>query len=115
VRKRFHRVAAIAASADGSTIATASGDTEASRGDGTVRVWDARAGQAIATLTALPGGGHAAWFPDSSYRVDDGTGAVWCAIKLCRFEPGELDPYLPSLLRRGDAETISPVSSRQPR
>jgi len=101
-------VAAIAASPDGSTIATASGDNEASSGDGTVRVWDAGTGQAIATLAALPGGGHAAWFPDGSYDVDDGTGALWWAIKLCRFEPGELDPYLPALRRRGQAARDHP-------
>jgi hypothetical protein len=77
-------------------------------GDGTVRVWDARAGEAAATLAALPGGGHAAWFPDGSYRVDDSTGGLWRAIKPCRFEPGELDPYLPALRRRSEAETISP-------
>jgi len=97
-------VAAIAASADGSTIATASGDNEASSGDGTVRVWDAGTGQAVVTLAALPGGGHAAWFPD------DSMGALWWAIKLCRFEPGELDPYLPALRRRGEA-TPSPPSA----
>jgi WD40 repeat protein len=103
-------VAAIAASADGSTIATASGDTEASGGDGTVRVWDADTGQAVATLAALPGGGHAAWFPDGSYRADDSTGALWWAIKLCRSESGEVDPYLPALRRCGKA-TPSPPSA----
>jgi WD40 repeat protein len=94
-------LAAIAASADGSTIATVSRY-------GTVRVWDANAGKAVAMLAAFAGEGHAAWFPDGSYRADDSTGTLWWAIKLCRFEPGELDPYLPALRRRGEAETITP-------
>lgn len=62
-------VTAIAASADGSTIATVSGES-------TARLWDAHTGEAAATLAALPRGGHAAWFPDGGYRLDDSTGIL---------------------------------------
>jgi len=37
--------------------------------------------------------------PDG-YKLDGDAGDhVWWAIKLCRFAPGELDPYVPGLRR----------------
>jgi hypothetical protein len=39
-------------------------------------------------------------FPDGSYKLEgEAAGAFWWAIKLCRFEPGELDPYIPEIRR----------------
>ncbi|MGH8479452.1 MAG: hypothetical protein ACREXK_07745 [Gammaproteobacteria bacterium] len=48
-----------------------------------------------------PPEGWAAVTPDGRYKLGgDTAGAFWFAINLCRFEPGELDPYLPECLRR---------------
>ncbi len=76
------------------------GDVLATAGDdGTVRLWDAegRAGAASAlrvTLLGLPDG-WAAFAPDGRYKFDGAvTGQFWHVIGMCRFEPGELDPYL---------------------
>jgi hypothetical protein len=42
----------------------------------------------------------AALLPDGGYKLaGDLRGALWWAIKLCRFEPGELDPYVDGLRR----------------
>jgi hypothetical protein len=53
-----------------------------------------------ATLLALNNGGYAVLLPDGSYKLDGNPGRVlWWAIKLCRFAPGELDPYDPTIRR----------------
>ena len=46
--------------------------------------------------------GWAAFTPDGRrYKMrGDIAGSFWYAIGLCRFEPGELDQYLPSLITR---------------
>jgi WD40 repeat protein len=86
-------VNAVAFSPDGTLIATASAD-------GTAFIWDTATGAHLATLVALPGGGYATLLPDGRYKVDgDPTDRVWWAIKLCRFEAGELDPYVPHIKR----------------
>jgi WD40 repeat protein len=80
-------------SSDGAFLATASGD-------GTVRIWDVIPGALLATLVPLPDGGYFTQLPDGSYKLDgDPTDRVWWAIKLCRFEAGELDPYVPNIKR----------------
>jgi hypothetical protein len=38
----------------------------------------------------------------------DIAGSFWHVIGLCRFEPGELDPYLPTSLRIPDDEPLVP-------
>jgi hypothetical protein len=38
-------------------------------------------------------------------------GGFWHVIGLCRFEPGELDPYLPSPLRVPDGEPLYQLPS----
>ena len=39
-----------------------------------------------------------AFTPDGRYKLGgDIAGSFWHVIGLCRFEPGELDPYLPHL------------------
>jgi len=70
--------------------------------DGMARIWDARTGTVIASLAALPGGGYATLFPDGGYRTADPGGGVWWAIKLRRFAPGDLDPYVPEIRRLAD-------------
>jgi len=75
--------------------------------DGSVRVWAANGDGCLATLVALAEG-WAAVTPDGRYKLEGTvTGAFWYTIGMCRFEPGELDPYLP-LLRRlpHDAELL---------
>ena len=51
--------------------------------------------------------GWVAFTPDGRYRLGGETaGAFWHSIGLCRFEPGELDPYLPKPLRVPDGEPL---------
>jgi hypothetical protein len=48
----------------------------------------------------LDAGGYAVLMPDGSYKLDGDPGrSLWWAIKLCRFAPGELDPYDPTIRR----------------
>jgi WD40 repeat protein len=86
-------VQSVAYSPDGTRIATASDD-------GTARIWDTTTGELLATLIALDDG-YATLFHDGSYTLDGDPGdRLWWAIKLCRFAPGELDPYVPDIRRR---------------
>lgn len=97
-------------SPDGSRLATCSDD-------GTARIWDPGTGEPLVRLVPLPGGRGAALFEDGSYRLDGKAGNhFWWTVKLCRFGPGELDPYLPALrrlpavdqgrqVRRGEAQS----------
>jgi hypothetical protein len=52
-----------------------------------------------------------AFTPDGRYRAGgEVRGAFWHVIGLCRFEVGELDPYLSSPLRgEGDAPLFDPA------
>ena len=79
----------------GVTLASASDD-------GTLRLWHVPTGACLAVLLPRPEG-WAAFTPDGHYKLGgDIQGAFWHAIGLCRFEPGELDPYLPRPLRIPD-------------
>jgi WD40 repeat protein/3',5'-cyclic AMP phosphodiesterase CpdA len=89
----------LAFSPDSSTVVTASDD-------GTTRIWDAATGAIVGTLVSFSGG-YATLLPDGSYKLEgDPSDEIWWAIKLCRFAPGELDPYVPGLRRRDAAEPI---------
>ncbi|MEU6743299.1 TIR domain-containing protein [Streptosporangium sandarakinum] len=75
------------------------GDLLASAGDdGVVILWDLRPGTAPARRVSLLGlaEGWAAIAPDGRYKlVGDVAGQFWYAVGTRRFEPGELDAYLP--------------------
>jgi hypothetical protein len=89
-------------SPDSTQLATASAD-------GTVRIWDTATGAISATLMASSEGGSAVLLPDGGYKLFGNVrGALWWAIKLCRFEPGELDPYVDGLRRLPAGTRILP-------
>jgi hypothetical protein len=68
-------------------------------GDGTVRVWESATGRRIATMIGVREG-WAVLLPDGSYKlVGEPDGAFWWMVKTVRFEPGELDPYDPTVRR----------------
>lgn len=84
------RVTSLAYSPDGRMLASGADD-------GTTRLWDMTAAtgpKLRLTLLGLPGA-WAAFTPDGRYKLD-GTlsNEFWHVIGLCRFEIGELDPYL---------------------
>jgi hypothetical protein len=62
-----------------------------------------------AALLALTDGGWAALLPDLRYKLN-GTpaGEFWYAAGRCRFEPGELDRYVPALCRLRTAARSAP-------
>jgi WD40 repeat protein len=83
-------VLSVAFSPDGATLASASSD-------GTIRIWSVETGQWLVALLPLAEKGWAAVLPDGRYKlVGDPTGRFWHVANLCRFEPGELAPYVES-------------------
>jgi hypothetical protein len=76
-----------------------------------VRFWDAATGACLAVFLKLPNGWVSFRPEDGRYKVGgDIGGAFWHSVGLCRFEPGELDPYLPTPLRIPDTEPLLPSS-----
>ncbi|MEU6997831.1 TIR domain-containing protein [Nonomuraea sp. NPDC046570] len=85
------RVWSAAFSPDGDLLAT-SGD------DGVAIVWNLTGTPAPRVTLLGLAEGWAALSPDGRYKQEgDTAGQFWHAIGMCRFEPGELDPYLPSV------------------
>jgi WD40 repeat protein len=79
-------------SPDGTRLATAGAD-------GTIRLGTVMCSW-IAVLVALPESAWATFRPDGRYKLHGNpAGRIWWAIKLCRFEPGELDPYVNDIRR----------------
>ncbi|AYF77193.1 NACHT domain-containing protein [Nocardia yunnanensis] len=74
--------------------------------DGSIMLWSlpepgagapAPAPELRATLLGLPEG-WVAFTPDGRYKTEGLTGGqFWHVIGMCRFEPGELDPYLEAI------------------
>ncbi len=90
-----HQVRGVAFSPDGTLLATAADDS-------TTRLWDVGTGECTAVLLNLPEG-YAVLYSDGTYKLDGDPGDVlWWAVKLCRFDPGELDDHVPGLERRPD-------------
>jgi WD40 repeat protein/3',5'-cyclic AMP phosphodiesterase CpdA len=100
-------VFSVAFSPDGSLLATASD---------VVRIWDlsGATGPAVrATLIPFRDGGHAV-LTDDGYTLDGEPGDdLWWAIKLCRFAPGELDPYVPEVRRLPPDTGILPPTAQE--
>jgi WD40 repeat protein len=81
-------VLCVSFSPDSKTLASGSHDN-------TVRLWDIATGQCLAILLATPEG-WVAFTPDGRYKFGGNiAGSFWHIAGLCRFEPGELDEYLP--------------------
>ena len=89
--------------------------------DGTTRLWDvADGGRQLATLVGMSDGHWMTLFPDGSYKTSDEHGAeagrpVWWSIRLYRFDPEELTPYLPEIRRRPVDAPIPPAGLTPPR
>ena len=89
--KLAHRMPqSIALSPDGEWLTVGSNDSA-------VRLFNLTTGALVAVFLPSPEG-WAAFTPDGRYKLGgDIAGSFWHVIGLCRFEPGELDPYLPHL------------------
>jgi WD40 repeat protein len=88
------RIWSVAFDPGGSLLATASDD-------GTIILWDLTGDVPVRGITLLGmARGWAALAPDGRYKQEgDVAGQFWHAIAMCRFEPGELTPYLPTVRR----------------
>ncbi|WP_049949393.1 pentapeptide repeat-containing protein [Sorangium cellulosum] len=85
-------------SPDGNLLAVASGST--------IELYAVATGEHLASFLATAEG-WVAFTPDGRYRMHgDLAGSFWHCIGLCRFEPGELDSYLPRPLRLRDVEPL---------
>ncbi|WP_224369092.1 pentapeptide repeat-containing protein [Hyalangium versicolor] len=101
LRGHSHSVVGVAFNPEGTVLASASND-------GVVCLWHVSTGTRLATLVKFPDG-WVAFRPDGRFKGGgDMAGAFWHTIGLCRFEPGELDFYLPTLLRIPDYEPFLP-------
>jgi hypothetical protein len=64
-----------------------------------VRLWEVANGDLLAIWIRLREG-WAAIRPDGAYKLDGiAAGEFWYLSGLCRFEPAELDPYVPAIRR----------------
>ncbi len=101
-------VRGVAFSPDGALVATASDD-------GTARIWDVATGASRTVLIPLDDGGYAT-IADEGYKLQgDAHGRFWWVAKLCRFEPGELDSFVPGLTRRATTHRFFSTSGEPAR
>ncbi|WP_238011750.1 pentapeptide repeat-containing protein [Dactylosporangium sp. AC04546] len=101
--------------ADGAPLATLTGHLGAvydvtycaggllasSGADGVVLLWRPPSPVPAATLVPFDQDGWATILPDGRYKLDGEPGeALWWAIKLCRYSPGQLDAPVDTSIRR---------------
>ncbi|MEU4425136.1 pentapeptide repeat-containing protein [Actinoplanes sp. NPDC024001] len=69
--------------------------------DRAVRLWDTLHHELRAVLIPLSAGGSAVLLDNGRYvlKPEQTSDEYWYTIGMCRFEPGELDPYLSELAR----------------
>jgi hypothetical protein len=66
--------------------------------DGVIRYLDTATGATVCRRVPLSDGGLATLLPGGSYHVNgNADDDLWWAMKLCRFGPGQLDPYCPEI------------------
>ena len=92
-------VTSVSFSPAGSRLATGSDDN-------TARIWDAATGECLMIFVHLPDG-WVAYSPDLRYKYEGSAqDGFWFAHNLCRYEIGELDPYIPAIRRIGKDEVF---------
>ncbi len=108
LRGHTHGVNTVAFNPSGTRLITSSDD-------GTIRFWSVRTGKCLAIIFILANGWVAYRPKDGRFRAQgDLEGRFFHSIGLCRFEPGELDPYLPTPLTLREDEPLIPEQEEEP-
>lgn len=78
--------------------------------DGTIHLWRVADAARMAILYHSADG-WVAYRPDGRYKYGgDLRGSFWHVIGLCRYEMGELDPYIPGLRMADDEPLFDPAA-----
>jgi len=67
--------------------------------DNTAKIWDGKSGELIVTLVRFQEDGAVIWPAGRYWMKGEYAGDFWWTIGLCRFEPGEPDPYVAHIRR----------------